>query len=217
MAGTLDEVLWLLQLPRMISLHERILRSFPPHEAIPFVAIPVRVGFMYDLLFFRAGLVGLFVFVARYPLKTLLYILYTLLEIYNYLHCIVQHSIGKWMESMQVATANFEEKIADRELTNLSHSWHVEKIFEFVTPAPIFNDRDIYPSTLAQHQLCIKATVIHTGPIPPASLHAFSPQRSTPLSTLCNPRPCSTSELYSCKSTNVFFWYVLFAVDGSTG
>lgn len=92
MAGTLDEVLRLLQLPRMISLHERILRSFPPHEAIPFVAIPVRVGFMYEL-FFRAGLVGLFVFVARYPLKTLLYILYALLvKIYNYLQCIFSAS-----------------------------------------------------------------------------------------------------------------------------
>lgn len=204
MAGTLDEVLWLLQLPRMISLHERILRSFPPHEAIPFVAIPVRVGFMYDLLFFRAGLqvVGLFVFVARYPLKTLLYILYTLLEIYNYLHCIVQHSIGKWMESMQVATANFEEKIADRGLTNLSHSWHVEKIFEFVTPAPIFNDRDIHPSTLAQHQLCIKATDIHPGHKLPTSLHAFSPQLPTPLFTFCDSWPCSTSELHPCQSTN---------------
>lgn len=120
---------------------------------------------------------------------------------------------------MQVATASFEEKIAGRELTNLSHSWHVEMIFEFVTLAPIFNDRDIHPSTLAQHQLCIKTTDIHPGHKLPASLHAFSPKYSTPLYTLCNPRPYSTSELYPCKSTNVIFWYVLFkfAVGGSSG
>lgn len=110
---------------------------------------------------------------------------------------------------MLVATANFEEKIADRELTNLSHSWHVEIILKFVTPAPIFNDRDIHPSTLAQHQLCIKTTDIHPGHKLPTSLHAFSPQLPTSLFTFCDSWPCSTSELYPCKSTNVIFWYVL--------
>lgn len=54
---------------------------------------------------FAPALSAFFVSVARYPLKTLL-------EIYKYLHCIVQRNFGKWMESMQVATASFEEKIA---------------------------------------------------------------------------------------------------------
>lgn len=84
MAGTLDEVLWLLQLPRMIRLHERILRSFSPHEAIPFVAIPVCVGFMHGL-FFRAGLVGLFCVCCTIPVQGLVQVVHSLYTKYFFL------------------------------------------------------------------------------------------------------------------------------------